>query len=706
MGRKISVELEADVAGFIRNVLEADESVDNLGDKVDKLDRDLNKIPGDAAKAAAALKLLGGNVNDVGTKIGSLGEKNASLAVLDAKIRETTSEVKKLAEEFVKTGDVDVFKKLSDSRGRLQGLQAVRKKVADAVLPDEERIDSFFKQVATKLNGLGDSIAKMLPDAVSGALSTPVLGPAVAGAVVLMVLSAVTTVLATAGGLVSAAGVGGALGLGIMGAIMGNPEVISARWKTAVEGIKHEFVDAAHPFQQPLIDAATQVRAAFGGLGLDQTLAKAATYLQPLLTGALGFARAIGQAINSLTMSGAPVVKVLADELPKIGAAIASAADSIAGGSEGGAQALKDLLGIIEGVIAGLGELIGNAEKVYGALAKFRDAVIPRDWLFPPDAPAKLDNGARALHAVGDSAKSTVVDLDAMNAKLSQTETTMDSLEGTIVNKVLQATLGLDDAVLSVARANLALTETFKENGLQIDKHTGQISLNTAKGLENRDAVMSLVRANIQTYQANLAVGMSAEDAARAYDDGTASIEAQLKALHLNQGQIDGLIGKYKNIPHKVDTDIAINGLTHAIEGLTDLIKQINGIHDKTVTIYYRTQGQSLNAPLAHGGIRRAAVGMVIPPSDPGTTLVGEPQTGGEALIPLRGISQGRAMGLAQTVGDAYGFSVSSSRSSALSLTLVFSGGNDDFLNRAVQRGFDDGRIQVYAGGQRVQTRP
>jgi hypothetical protein len=52
--------------------------------------------------------------------------------------------------------------------------------------------------------------------------------------------------------------------------------------------------------------------------------------------------------------------------------------------------------------------------------------------------------------------------------------------------------------------------------------------------------------------------------------------------------------------------------------------------------------------------------------------LFGEPATGGEAYIPLRGISQSRAMGLAQTVGNNYGFGVSTARGGAgITVTLV-----------------------------------
>src|SRR5436305_15160617 len=87
---------------------------------------------------------------------------------------------------------------------------------------------------------------------------------------------------------------------------------------------------------------------------------------------------------------------------------------------------------------------------------------------------------------------------------------------------------------------------------------------------------------------------MSAQDAAAANDANTAALERQLLEAGLTQKEIDGLIGKYRSLPAKVDTDIAMNGLTEAINGLADLIRQINGIptHKTTsVDIVYHDPG-------------------------------------------------------------------------------------------------------------------
>lgn len=724
MGRKVSVGLEADVAGFIKNVLAADASVDDLGDKVVRLDDELDKIPADAAKAAAALKLLSGSVDDVGHKVTSLGEKNVHLATLEAKIRETRTEVRKLGDEFVKTGDVDVFKKLGDATSRLKVLQDTRSKIKSALIPDdlaqdaEKLADGFFKRFAGRAEEWGNKIGQMLPSAISGALANPVAGPIIAAGLIAALLAAVDLVLANIGGLVLAAGGGGILGLGILGAVLGNPSTVGHAWAEEITGIRERFLGASSVLSGPLITAAHEFGAAFSGINLDKIFANAGTWIGPLVDGAAQFVRWIGLAAEYLSSKAGPVMQVLADELPKLGHAIATATKSIADNSEGGAAALKDLLYVVEMIIAGVGGMIGAAERGYGAFVKLRSS-LPLGLqliLFGPEQVFNLQRGATAAKALGDAAKSTVVDFDVMNETLNRTSASLESLEGAIVDKIFQATMGLDQALLNVNESLLKVTDSIKQNGRATDEHS-------EKGIANRRVILGAVQDNMALYQAQLKAGMSAEDAARQYDDNTAALERQLRKSGVAQGEIDKLIGKYKGIPHQVDTDIAINGLTSAINGLADLIRLINGIHDKTVTVYYRTKGQSLNAPLAHGGIRRAAVGMLIPPSDPGTTLVGEPQTGGEALIPLRGISQSRAMDLAQTVGNAYGFRVSAAHGYAdmrsagqmgwsggggptqLELTLRVDPARDTGVGSLVQRAFANQEIQVYAGGQRVQAR-
>src|SRR4051794_31544798 len=122
MTYKVEVGLEADVKDFVGPVEVAAHATEKLDDKVESLDRSLNKIPADSAKAAAAMKLLNGDVKDVGTNVEQIGNKSTAMTVLDARIRNSRAEVRKLTSEFLKTGDVDVFKRLGESKGNLDSL--------------------------------------------------------------------------------------------------------------------------------------------------------------------------------------------------------------------------------------------------------------------------------------------------------------------------------------------------------------------------------------------------------------------------------------------------------------------------------------------------------------------------------------------------------------------------------------------------------
>jgi hypothetical protein len=77
---------------------------------------------------------------------------------------------------------------------------------------------------------------------------------------------------------------------------------------------------------------------------------------------------------------------------------------------------------------------------------------------------------------------------------------------------------------------------------------------------DNKDAILAVVQANLQEYDSQIAVGVAASDAAAKYDENTKALEDQLHAAGYTAAQIDALIGKYRNVPDKVDTSIAING--------------------------------------------------------------------------------------------------------------------------------------------------
>src|SRR5205814_1848585 len=100
-------------------------------------------------------------------------------------------------------------------------------------------------------------------------------------------------------------------------------------------------------------------------------------------------------------------------------------------------------------------------------------------------------------------------------------------------------------------------------------------------------------------------------------------------------------------------------------------LDRLKGTYEIDITTVYKsiyisqTAPQDIKQGLAKGGIRtrgggirHAAVGLLIPPSNPGTILAGEPKTGGELLSPLRGGNRWQMFRHARMLGDRYGFDV------------------------------------------------
>jgi hypothetical protein len=585
--------------------------------------------------------------------------------------------------------------------------------------------------------GVKDGITKGGPEAVNtftqlfqGGIIKALSNPYVAGAAAALAVGLGAFIGAAIGGAIIAAGSVGVVAAGVVGAAM-QAHQVQAAWNEAIDGIQHKWLAASAAFIDPLIAGAGIFKKVFGDVHLDAMFAKASTFVGPLVEGASWFARDLISGVDALVQKGAPVIDVLRQELPEVGAAIADALSDIAGGNKGAADGLRDTLNLVEMIIRDTGVVVRTTEDIYHAFTTARDGVgdffkvlddhVPVVFAladkvanFWPDADTEhhitklheADEATRQLSAttggLGMVAMKAGEDYKTLSAGITQAAQTADTLAAAMVSKIFAATMGLDQAVLGVAESLTRLTESFDKNGRSIDIHT-------KKGQANREALLGSVQANMQLYQAQIAAGVSAEDAAASYDTNYAALARTARQAGLTQQQVDGLIGKYKSIPRNVNTAIAMQGLTDAINDLADLIRLINHIPlSKTVRVntVFTSSGDRLSGSSRLGGndrgqygaIRMAQGGAVVAPSNPGTFLFGEPQTGGEAFIPLKGISQSRAMGLAQTVGNNYGFSVSrggGGRQGPLSISIRFGGNVDGAFASAFMRMVRVGQIQI-----------
>lgn len=673
--RKASVALELQAGQFKAEARTVESAVRGVDREVDKLDRDITKIPPDAAKAAAAMKLLDGDIRGVGTQVGNIGDKSVALSLLDTRIKSSRAEVKKLAAEFEKTGDVEIFKKLGKAQGDLAALTRIRKELAKAMgdggKDGASTFASFFQ------GGIIDAF-KSLP---------PQLKAAVAEALVVSIIAAAAPIGAAING-VMLAGIGlGGIGLGIAGQFK-NPAVQAAFGQLGKD-LSGTLTAVTGGFTGPLVGAAKILDKSLTGtlIKLGGAFDDLAGHVEPLARGIAEMVEQLAPGLADAFKAAGPILDQLATKnLPELGQAFDRFFALMADGSDGASKGLDLIFLAVETLIVGVGGLIDGFSHLYNWFLAPGEKIL--DWwdrldqkqtgvahrldTVGPAAEGAAGKVATAAETMSEKFKDLDSDISAIGTAFSHVG---KSVETEFTNKVLDQMLAFDDATIAWESSLAKLDDTAKKNGTSLDALNEKTGKYNDKALDNEKALLALVKANAQVYQQNLLSGMSADQAAAAYKHNSEVLRQQAIDAGFNAKEVDNLIGKYGDVPNEVKTILATQGLTEALNHLGGILTDFRLLDDKQfqtkyfVDTYYRDHGGSYGGgeaakhqlPPGHhalGGIRHAAAGMIVAPSDPGV-LMAEPQTGGEALIPLRGITQSRAMDLARTVGSNYGFSVS-----------------------------------------------
>lgn len=678
MARSVKVTLEADVGKYIPPVEAAKKATDDLDDKVKATNRDLDKTPTAAARAAAAMKLLGADTDGLRHKLNDVGPgATNSLELIEKKIAETRTAMKQFADDFNKTGSNESLTGLLNSKNDLRKLEGLQKAVSSAL---EDGAKEGEKAISSAIQTGGKEGSKSLLSSLQGVLSTPVLGPITVGAIA----GAIAVSAPAIGAAISAAVIGGGglslIGLGIAGQI--HSPAVTAAWGQFTDRAKDQLTDASSVFEPALV-------AGLHGFGdhvdrfmptLERDFAKLAGPLEHLLdAGAGGFLDRLGPGLEELSSAAAPFIDVLASELPELGGALSQMFHDISANAPGAILFFHDLFSLLDKIIIATGETVGFLSNVYGKLREVGDFFTGHGGRTAVELAAlkgaqedagkaakelqtNMQVAAASIDIAGGKAMTASDQYGMLISQLNAVNNTADKVAGAMVDRIVNPMLQADLAANNFDKSLVTLGDTLVSNGGALSAHVQQLKKSETGAQQNKDAILAVVQANLAEYDSQIAVGVAASDAAAKYDQNTKALEDQLRAAGYTQSAIDGLIGKYRAVPDKVDTSIAIQGLTDAINDLDTLLRQINGLHDKTITIQehvytYTAPNQTFHG-YALGGIRRAQVGMLIPPSSPGTVLTAEPQTGGEALIPLRGISQMRAAQLGQVAMGGYGLDV------------------------------------------------
>lgn len=623
-----------------------------------KNSKDLNTLADDFDRVAK-------QTDDFGKKI---NKATTFTKTLDDQIIKTKAQVKSLGAEFDKTGDKDVFANLAGAQRNLKSLEKIKSQLSTA-------LDDGAKQGGLKAAG---TFAK----ALTGGGKEGEMGAALKKALLAAAPIAAPAAGAAIGGAILA-GIGLAgIGAGIAGQLH-DPAVQSAlaALRKDASTVLTDSTSAFGPVLQKGIEGLDTMLAKQAP-GLKKTFDSLAPDADKLFSGFDGFIENSLPGLETGLKRSGVVIDELGKDLPKLGSDVGAFFVRTSSGSQGAADAIGDLTAAFGALAKESGSVLSDAEGGYQTLHdvgtgnldglkvswKSLGAIgadVSTVGVLPlinsitglgadhkKTADAAKDN-ADQEQFLGDTAASAAVQLRSLS----------DALGG-----VVQQNLSADESAINQQTSMNALSDSIKENGRAWTD-------NSDAALANRQALLAAIGAAEANREQQIANHVPVQQAT---DDYNAQVQALLDLAGKGgdaKAALDALAGEYK---------IYINA---TLNTAAQQVLQSSGAGSLAA---YSAQRRGL----ALGGVRRAAVGMILPPSNPGTVLAGEPQTGGEVLAPLKGISQQRAMSLAQVIGDSYGFdavSRSGGAGAAAPSMAGGTGGGEQVIRVIVQ--YPDGQV-------------
>jgi TP901 family phage tail tape measure protein len=302
-------------------------------------------------------------------------------------------------------------------------------------------------------------------------------------------------------------------------------------------------------------------------------------------------------------------------------------------------------------------QLAAKWEAAGGKLSDLRE-------LFPEYAKAAGEassaNSAMA-RGFGDSAANARTLAAGLEEAMRAGQTVLD-----VFNQLNGANLSLSDAQIKAESAARSLSEALQESG-------GSMDITTEKGSRARQSANDLARAAADVTQKTYEQTGSLAAARNAFDQYIGRLAATLRQAGWTEAAIAGLIGQIGQMPPLVTTAVQAVGLTEVTDQMSVYKRLLTDVHGKTyvsrmVTVYEnqgRPGGNSLNYVAnadggiveyyAGGGLRERHLAQIAPA---GTMRVwNEPETGGEAYIPLSPAKRDRSLAIWSEVGRRLGVS-------------------------------------------------
>ena len=272
---------------------------------------------------------------------------------------------------------------------------------------------------------------------------------------------------------------------------------------------------------------------------------------------------------------------------------------------------------------------------------------------------------------------------DTLFASMTDVATEVNTL-----NADVQSQISLID---QLADTNLGLHQAMTTWDQAIKKGKLDFNENTKAGQANWAMLNQTDEALANYYGQQIQVNGATKESITAYRDAEQKLYDQAKAAGATKDEleplketIEKLNGELNDLPKKININVDLKMNTGEVGKINNELNRLGNTAGAAHGGLFQAFAAGGYAPVLH-----AASGLtsgVLQPRNPGTlVMAGEPETGGEVFAPLRGISQRRAMALAQLIGDAYGFDVSPRAKGRVGGGVV--GGGYDSVNVNVNLG-------------------
>jgi hypothetical protein len=514
----------------------------------DQAARDLKKVERAADDLGDSLGDLGDASTEVGKKTEDTGEKfkdtGGHADFLKKRVTELNGELKHLVEQLNSTGDTSLEKTIRtterDARKYAKLLAKIPEEAATTAVKAGEKGGESF------IDGLADAFR-------TGSAATQ-------GAIVPLLVGLAVAATPMVGATLAAAVVGGVGAGGIVGGVaaaINDPYIAEAAEKLGGT-LGSAFTELGRStFGGPLLESFKILETAGKNFasGIKPALQGLAPLLVPLANGLEGLADQAMPGLKKAFEAAKPVIRVVADELPHIGAALGDFFDSVSEDPDGAIMAMKFLLGSVEGVIRWSGKAIAVLSDIFewsvhaaGAVSGFlADAF---GWV--PVVGGVLEQNATAFQGLANSAngaKSAAGDfagnLDVIGTTAGDAAAQVEKLK-TEIDDLFGIQMGLERAQVAAAQGMKDLVKELRDGPKVID-------LVSEAGLRNRQALDSQISAWNDVRKAQIDAGMPIEEANKRFRNQIDVITNLAHGMGFAGKEFDAFMAKWRSVPDEAE---------------------------------------------------------------------------------------------------------------------------------------------------------